>query len=495
MLSAPTSSLKASPSAAALLTAVIVFATGCATPYATRTPPAQSPTAKAGTNSHNFDNVESFSRMSGADWQASLTPLFNRAKNAVQLETDTDLSHVTFAVVPNELIEKEVAAETGRLTHSQFTDNQFADHFLTTVMAGQSGTYAALYSTETQQVMVSSSLLSSYISSVGDNAQAIKHALNALLIHELVHAADDTRYGIHRNRNLNFRASFAQSAVYEGHAQYVTRQICQKGDCSTGLRSLDKFMFGDELAPNQLPQPVQAVSRNVLEYSYVEGERFIASLAQRSNGQSLIHDALKTPPVDPIQILDPSSFPNTTRKELNQHLLEASKSINHPWTTKPWVRVETSPLKGVNLRSDPTRRTSAIDGFTRLIRGMVALQHYNQSALDASPVEITLMNAETAKTAEMFAQSLSSNLIYNSGGVASEEVVWLDETVPVSVINVTTQLDDGQSHVAMVVSHQRFVMQLVGIDIENATALAYAKSVLSNLTGITTSGSAISQAY
>ena len=485
MLSPPTSSHRASKSAAVVVMTAILFSSGCAAPTV-------APTSSTEKN-QNFASVDAFEQMSASDWQDALTPLFNRAKGAVQLETRTDLSHVSFAVVTNEVIEREVAAETGRLTHSQFTDSRFADHFLTTVMAGQSGTYAALYSTDTQQVMVSDSLLSSYINSVGDDAEAIKHALNALLIHELVHAADDTRYGIHRNRDLNFRASFAQSAIYEGHAQYITRRICKKSDCLTGLGSLDKFMFGEKLAPNQLPQPVQAVSRNVLEYSYVEGERFISSLAQRKNGKSLIQDALSTPPIDPIQILDPSSFPNTDREQLNQQLLDASESITHPWTTKPWVRVETSPLKGVNLRSDPERRTSAVDGFTRLIRGMVALQHYDQSDLDASPVEITLMNAETVQTAEMFAQSLSRNLIYNSGGLASEEVIWLDKTVPVSVINVNTQLDDGRSHVAMVVSHKNYVLQLVGVDIANVTALAYAESVLSNLARSSNSVSSLNE--
>jgi len=495
MLSAPTSSPVASASTAASLIAVFLFATGCTKPYTTTAQSVQSPSVVAITNSDNFDSVEAFTRMSGSDWQSALTPLFNRAKGAVQLETGTDLSHVTLAVVPNSVIDQEVASETGRLTHSQFTDNRFADHFLTTVMAEQSGTYAALYSTASQQVMISDSLLSSYINSVGDDAEAIKHALSALLTHELVHAADDTLYGIHRNRKLNFRASFAQSAVYEGHAQYVTRKICQKNDCLTGLASLDKFMFGEELIHNELPQPVQAVSRNVLEYSYIEGERFISSLAQRTNGQSLIHDAMSTPPVDPVQILDPASFPNTTRKGLNQTLLEASKNIVHPWTTKPWVRVETSPLKGVDLRSDPTRRTAAVDGFTRLIRGMVSLQHYDQSVLDAAPVEITLMNAETAQTAEMFAQSLSSNLIRNGGGFASENVVWLNDTIPVPVITVNTPLDEDRSHVAMVVSHKTFVLQLVGVEIENATALEYAKLVLSNLSNTPDTGTAVGQTY
>ncbi len=430
----------------------------------------------------NFESTRAFENMSSADWQETLSPLFNRARAAVQLETGTNLNHVKFAVVTNREIEREVAAETGRLTHSQFSEKRFADHFLSNVMAGQMGTYAALYSTNSQTVMVSDSLLRSYIDSVGNDATAIKHALNALLIHELVHAADDSTYSIHQNRDLNFRASFAQSAVYEGHAQYVTRRICQRTDCLSGLRSLDQFMFGDELSPNQLAQPVQAISRNILEYSYVEGERFISALAQRSKGKSLIQSALNAPPRDPVQILDPNSFPNDERKALNTELLTAASNITHQWNTQPWVGVETSPLKGVNLRSDPERRVAAVDGFTRLIKGMVAIQHYNQSELNASPVEVTLMSAENQATADMFAQSLSSNLIYNSGGNINEEVLWLSpEIPPESVITVDTQLEDGQSHLALVVSHEQFVLQLVAVDIDREQALEYTRAVLSNL--------------
>jgi len=441
---APNSSRKAYHTAQSLLLASVLLVSGCSS---IATDAVVDPT----NNTNHFESVDSFEMMAAADWQKVLSPLFDRARIAVEKE------------------------------YSQFPNNRFADHFLSSVMAGQSGTYAALYSTNSQQVLVSDSLLRSYISSVGDDAVLIKHALNALLIHELVHAADDHKFGIHRNRNLNFRASFAQSAVYEGHAQYVTRRICQIQECLPGLKALDGFMFGDETAPNQITQSVQAVSRNVLEYSYVEGERFIASLARRENGAELIKKALDSPPIDPIQILDPSSFPNRTRTELNEQLLQASSAISHPWISGNWVRVETSPLKGVNLRSDPARRTAAIDGFTRLIRGMVALQHYDQSDLNSTPIEVTLMNAESAQTAEMFGQSLSSNLIYNSGGAASESVVWLEPETPVSVISVDTILEDGREHIAMVVSHKNYVLQLVGVDIAKQDALNYAESVLLNL--------------
>jgi len=364
------------------------------------------------------------------------------------------LSHVTLAVVSNAEIEREVATETKRLTSSQFNNHRFADHFLRNVMMGQAGTYAALYSTSSQTVMVSDSLLRNYVTSVGDDAESIKQALQALLTHELVHAADDSKYGIHRDRHLNFRASFTQSAVYEGHAQFLTRRICRQENCISGLRALDFFMFGDTTPPNQLSQPVQAVSRNILEYSYVEGERFIASLARRENGSALIKDALAAPPIDPIQILD----------------------------------VETSPLKGVNLRSDPERRTAAVDGFTRLIRGMVALQHYDQSELGQSPIEVTLMTARTDQTAEMFSRSLTSNLLYNSGGEYKETLLWLDPVAPIPVNSVSTVLDDGSNHLAVVISEAEHVVQIVGVNMQYDDAIAYAKEVLLNLTAVDASG-------
>ena len=92
------------------------------------------------------------------------------------------------------------------------------------------------------------------------------------------------------------------------------------------------------------------------------------------------------------------------------------------------------------------------------------------------------MSAENAQTADMFAQSLSSNLIYNSDGQADEEILWLSPDIPPeSVIAVNTQLEDGKSHLALVVSHQQFVLQLVAVDADRGEALEYTKAVLANL--------------
>lgn len=338
-----------------------------------------------------------------------MKPLFAQARYLVERQTGVDLSNVTLNMANDHSITAEVSHETERLIDSQFNNRHFANQFLNSVMSSQKGTYAALYATRTREVMVSLPLMQSYQRSLPNDAKIQESALLALLIHELVHAADDKLYRIHENRDLNFRASFAQSAAFEGHAQWVTRNICTTADCLAGLEALDDFMFGRRNPPNQLTQSVQAISRNVLEYSYVEGERFIATLAQRPDGAKLITDLLSNPPQDPIQILDPNSYPNSAREQRNQQLLKASTSLNHPWLSAPWASVETSPLKGVNLRTDPARRNAAVDGFTRLITSMVAMQLYNQSEPGLAPIELTVIRAESADTAKLFGKTLHEN--------------------------------------------------------------------------------------
>ena len=342
-------------------------------------------------------------------WANQIHARFNDARDLVELELDTDLDDIKLMLVSDKPINREVALETRRLVHNQFESTEFADRFLHQVMQSQSGTYAALFTARLGAVMVSRSMLESFERSLPVNPEIRDAALLTLLIHELVHAADDKRYHIHKNRALSFRASFAQSATFEGHAQWVTRNICQRVGCISGLDALDNFMFSRNESSNQLTQPVEAISRNVLEYSYVEGERFIRELALRENGASLIDNILAAPPHDPVQILAPDTYPDVERDRRNDRLIHASRDIDHPWVTAPWVGVETSPLKGINLRSEPMRRKAAVDGFTRLIQGMVAMQFYDQHSVDMPPMEVTLLQAESAPTAKLFASTLHDN--------------------------------------------------------------------------------------
>lgn len=418
-----------------------------------------------------------------------MQPLFARARTLVEQHTGEDLSSVTLNIASDRSITAEVSHETERLIHSQFNNRRFADQFLDSVMAGQQGTYAALYATRKGEVMVSKPLMQSYQRSLPNNGEIQESAILALLIHELVHAADDMRYHIHENRDLNFRASFAQSAAFEGHAQWMTRKICTQSNCLSGLEALDDFMFGDRNPPNQLTQSVQAVSRNVLEYSYVEGERFIASLAQRANGEKLIDDLLSNPPQDPIQILDPASFPNTDREQRNQQLITASTNLNHPWLSAPWTSVETSPLKGVNLRTDPSRRNAAVDGFTRLITSMVAMQLYNQADPGFAPIELTVLRTESNATAKLFGKTLHENTRMKGAQlVRADELVKVANSArdaPPAMLYMTNELgENGFTYYTLVGVSGLHVVQISGLGEDETLFVDYVDQLLTKLSGI-----------
>lgn len=418
-------------------------------------------------------------------WSDSIHPLYLQARSLVEQELGADLRNVQLLLVGDGPINAEVNRETRRLVNEQFGTSRFADRFLNRVMKTQSGTYAALFTSRLQAVMVSRNMLASYERSIPEDPLIRNAALLTLLIHELVHAADDQRYRIHENRALNFRASFAQSATFEGHAQWVTRKICAYSNCLQGLEALDNFMFSRVEQSNQLTQPVEAISRNVLEYSYVEGERFITKLAEREDGTRLIDALLSQPPYDPIQILAPETYPDLLRERRNSRLIRASLDVDHPWVRDQWIGVETSPLKGVNLRADPSRRQAAVDGFTRLIEGMVAMQLYDRAHPDASPMEVTLLQAESANTARLFARTLHENSQLANARVEEEPL-----RINTGAGNVLSQMsmhifrstvDNDKTFRTVIGVSGNYVVQIAGMAEHSEPLDDYAIRVLLNL--------------
>ncbi len=417
-----------------------------------------------------------------------MQPIFSKARSLVEQHTGVNLSNVSLNIASDMAITDEVSHETKRLIQNQFNDKAFANQFLNSVMRGQKGTYAALYATRKSEVMVSLPLMQNYQASLSNDKDVQESAMLALLIHELVHAADDIQYNIHENRELNFRASFAQSAAFEGHAQYVTRKICAQANCLQGLDALDEFMFGQTNPPNKLTQTVQAISRNVLEYSYVEGERFITTLANQPNGKKLIGDLLTNPPQDPIQILDPKSYPNTEREKQNQQLIAASTSLSHPWLSGSWTTVQTSPLKGVNLRTDPSRRTAAVDGFTRLITSMVALQLYNQAQPEIAPIELTVLRADSAATAKIFAKTLHQNTQINdvqlSGANSVVKVANTPDLEPALLYVTKDPTENGQTYYTLIGVTGINVVQIAGVGTSESLFVDYVDQLLLKLSGL-----------
>ena len=422
--------------------------------------------------------------------------LFAEARVLVERESGTDLSSIGLRLTDDDTILAEVDRETRRLVYGRLGDVPLAATLLEALLAGQGGTYAALYSGRERAVMVSRAVLGAYLGSLPPDRSRRDRALLVLMLHELVHAADDVRHRIHDGRALDFRASFAQSAALEGHAQWLTRTICRRHGCLDGLDALDAFMFGpDEDAPIASARRALPLERNLLEYSYVEGERFVAALAARPNGPALLERLLSSPPHDPLQILDPESFPDEARERRNLALLAAARRVVHPWLAaagerpatggademlprvRPRIALETSPLKGVNLRADPARREAAVDGFTRLVTAMVAVQLHDPEASELSPVEVTLLETDGPLTARLFAETLHAHALAPDTRAGTDTAAGGEPRL----LRTSAPAPGGGRWRTAIASHGRFVVQASGRDASPALMGDYVIGLLETL--------------
>ena len=412
----------------------------------------------------------------------NLRGLFARATQLVETTSNTSLAGLTLHIVEDDDIDGEVHLETQRLVNAQFDHSEYAAHFVSRIMGAQSGTYLALYSARQDAVLVSKQMLQRFLGGIQDDRLA-RRAVLALLIHEAVHAADDRRHDINGVRTLDFRAAFAQSAVFEGHAQWQTRQLCSEANCLDGLQFLDRFMFG-EIAPNKQTQSSSTLSRNVIEYSYVEGERFIQALASRHDGDKALERLLSHPPVDPIQILSPNSWPDTDREQRNRRLFKSIEAIDHPWNSERYELIHTSPLKGINLRSNPERRAAAVDGFTRLLTAMAAAEIHSVNTNGSRPVDITILQGQSRSTALLFAKTLHANNVAQDKArnlgmrQFGDTTLWhTSRTYP-----ATTSFSRADMIVGV---HGHHIIQLAATDTNVQLLEDYARSALTDLSEAT----------
>jgi len=408
---------------------------------------------------------------------ASIRTLYSIARNLVERRFDVRLDNITLEIVDDPRIEKIVRRETTHLTRAVFSDTNFADFFVNRVMQDQTGSYAGLFVHPENTILLNRDLLDVFQQRLKSQSKRVKaESILSLLIHELVHAADNERYQIHAKRELNFRASVAQSAVFEGHAQFATREICKQEGCLRGLAQLDAFMFEAPEPTDPLARSLQAVSRNVLEYSYVEGERFLRRLSERQNGAQHLSNVLRHPPQDPVQILTPETYPDTARVDRNRSIFKLIQSIDHRWNDPKFALVETSPIKGINIRNDPERRAATKEGFTQLITSMVGLQIFDQSADTLLPIEITVMQTDTIATAKLFAHSFHKKAANNNSGDSQTNTLHLNlgevqgiAPTAMKIYLTQTRIDkdvddatNGDIYVSVVASSDNWIIQMGG---------------------------------
>jgi hypothetical protein len=124
------------------------------------------------------------------------------------------------------------------------------------------------------------------------------------LAHELTHALDDQVFGIHDVSGATSDRALAYTALLEGDATLVMSLYAQKYISGTGLLGAALSSSNGGSVAN-LPPYIQSS----LEFPYLSGEAFVASLHDVARGWKLVDFALeRRPPASTEQVMHPLKY-------------------------------------------------------------------------------------------------------------------------------------------------------------------------------------------
>ena len=331
---------------------------------------------------------------------------FREARDLVSQELDTDLSKIDLQITDTKGIAVHAKESLMDALEHDLDNPNFAENLVNNILTVQTESVLAIYAPSIKRILLHDQNLEKYLNH--QNASP-KQAVQALLIHELVHAADDKKYNAFKQKALSYQEVFAKSAVIEGHAQWQTRRICKLHGCNYAFAELNRYMFDSGTPEDPALKYVQSRSFKNLEFIYKEGERFIDQIQERRNSNTMLKLAFKKPPRDTIQIIDPDSFPNRSREKRNDALSAAIENAEKPWNIHSTGGLKRNVLAAAAFAVDPTARQPVVNFYTSKIIAATKHEYYEHASDTPIPVAVIALQTDSKSTAQQ-----TANLIFES---------------------------------------------------------------------------------
>lgn len=351
----------------------------------------------------------------------SINQWFLEARDLVSTEFGLDLSNVDAFIADSEEIRNQARHSLiGALSHD-IESNEFAESLVENMLTAQTASVLALYSPLNNAILMHQDNLDDYLKSHQPGV-ARKAAVQALLIHELIHAADDVRFEAFDHYGVSYQEVFAKSTIIEGHAQWHTRKLCKKAGCSTAFNAMTHYMFNVDTPTDPALRYIQNRNFKNLEFVYREGERFINELMKRPKGEQLVTLAFEQPPQDSIQIIDPDSFPNRHRESRNLALSTAIKKSAKPWKDSEKGLLRRNVLAAAAFSVNPEARAPIVDFYTSKILAAAKHEYYDRNSDVAIPISVIALETNDNDTAHQTAELIFGSTTKTYSGLTGDAV-------------------------------------------------------------------------
>ncbi len=221
------------------------------------------------------------------------------------------LENVAVRVASREEIEDALVAENTPILAGVGAGDAAADQ-ARDFAASLSPGLLAKYAFEERAVLVQADAFEVLSHLIGIPELASEPVLRAVILHELVHAADDETH--------NMTAFFAscdsadairiRNAILEGHAQMVARDLAERAGCAQGFEIFTRAIATPPVTSHEEGAALEMMARaatSFMAFNYITGEAFFQGV-RAGGGDEAVRRAFSAPPRDPVVIVHPEWF-------------------------------------------------------------------------------------------------------------------------------------------------------------------------------------------
>lgn len=332
---------------------------------------------------------------------------YSQARELVQSHRGVDLQNVNLSTVTSremlfvlsDLYGKKLdPTMTADLRVRVFADRAFAEV----------GFLQAVYDPFSKRVVVNEENLSEYVKRLTRGGVGAREAALTVLIHELIHAADDAEFDFIDIEKRHAGDTLGVYMMAEGHAELQTEDLCVQAGCSDAF----ELARTDYLAPNlqrSSAEEIHAVRSSNMQLLYGQSQKFLKGLELRDSSGELIRQAMLTPPGSALDFFDSGAFPSPDRSTSRDNIYRVLSAVDLEQDGHPMLKVPASPYDDSVIPLGQQQRVAFAREQRELVAAAGKMVFINQYDRDASGLSVYLYETSSADAVQIKWREFESN--------------------------------------------------------------------------------------
>jgi len=316
---------------------------------------------------------------------------YGEARDVVEAQRGVNLQQVTVSTVTSREMLFVLSDLYGKKLDPGMTADMrvrvFADRAFAEV-----GFLQAVYDPFAKRIIVNQENLTQFVARLARKGVGAREVALTVLIHELVHAADDADYDLVAVEKQHPGDALGVYMMAEGHAELQTEIFCEFAGCSQAFE-LARAGYQPPDPHRTSAEAIHAMRSSNLLLLYGQSQKFLKELKARDPDGDLIHQAMQSPPGSALDFFDSATFPNSTRTESRERVYRVLNAVNLENNGHALLKLPASPYDDSVLPLAQPGRLEFVQQQREIISGAGKMLFINQHERNASGVSVFLYEA------------------------------------------------------------------------------------------------------